>query len=53
MSLSDLPSEIVLLIVERLDYAYEINNLARTSQTFHALLNPWLYTEHASGVNND
>jgi ankyrin repeat protein len=53
MPLSDLPPELILLIVESLDYVYEINSLARTNRTFYTLLNPLLYTKHAHGENND
>ncbi|KAL3487194.1 ankyrin repeat-containing domain protein [Aspergillus germanicus] len=53
MPLNGLPPEIILLIVDFLDYVYETNSLARTNRTFYALLNPLLYTKHAQGDNND
>ncbi|KAL3451391.1 ankyrin repeat-containing domain protein [Aspergillus insuetus] len=53
MPLNGLPPEIILLIVDSLDYVYEINSLARTNRTFYAWLNPLLYTKHAQGDNND
>jgi ankyrin repeat protein len=53
MPLGDLPLEIILLIVESLDYVYEINSLTRTNRTFYTLLNPLLYSKHAHGRNND
>lgn len=49
MPMSDLPPEIILHVVEWLDYAYEMNNLARTTRTFHALLNPLLYAHYSRG----
>ncbi|KAL4877128.1 ankyrin repeat-containing domain protein [Aspergillus karnatakaensis] len=49
MPIWNLPPEIILEIVEWLDYAYEINNLTRTNHSFYPLLNPLLYTRYSQG----
>ncbi|KAL4936831.1 ankyrin repeat-containing domain protein [Aspergillus oleicola] len=49
MPISDLPLEILLHIVQWLDYACEINSLTRTNRTFYTLFNPLLYTKHSQG----
>lgn len=46
MYLSELPSEIILIIAECLESQPTINALAQTSSAFYALLNPFLYRYH-------
>ncbi|KAF9886507.1 Ankyrin repeat and death domain-containing protein 1A [Aspergillus nanangensis] len=47
MPINDLPPEILLEIVQWLDYASEMNSLACTNSTFYTLLNTMLYTKYS------
>ncbi|KAL2814246.1 hypothetical protein BJX63DRAFT_392539 [Aspergillus granulosus] len=43
MILLDLPHELLLLIVEFMEYSWDINSLGRVSRSLHAILNPYLW----------